>query len=209
MSGSALPRAGGAARSGAAAPDTPRRAPPGRPESRSRRRLPGKFPVPFRSFLSNTFCSSSLLRSLLRLPSPLRAPPQRSPQPGQSWCVQSPSVPSGEFLDQVVVPIGRRGGEEPGDERAEANQAAAARGGAGPGRGDRGRGRGPASREAVARADRTRGGAGGAAGSPNRAAVAGEPPWRLGVRQFPPGKAKDGGAETQSLVLKGAGRIEN
>lgn len=32
---------------------------------------------------------------------------------------------------------------------------------------------------------------------------------RLGVRQFPPGKAKDGGAETQSLVLKGAGRIEN
>lgn len=41
------------------------------------------------------------------------------------------------------MPIGRRGGEEPGDERAEANQAAAAWGGAGPGRGDQGKGVGP------------------------------------------------------------------
>lgn len=42
------------ARSDAAAADTPRRAQPGHPKSRRRRRC-GRFPVPFRSFLSNTF----------------------------------------------------------------------------------------------------------------------------------------------------------
>ncbi|XP_057559545.1 serine/arginine repetitive matrix protein 1-like isoform X2 [Hippopotamus amphibius kiboko] len=59
----------------------------------------------FQKFSLQHLCSSScLLRSPLHGPSPPRAPP-----PGPSWCLRSPSVPSGEFLDQVVVPIGRRG----------------------------------------------------------------------------------------------------
>ncbi|XP_072810356.1 uncharacterized protein [Vicugna pacos] len=69
----------------------------------------------FQKFSLQHLCSSSsLLRSPFRVPSPLRAPLRSSPPPGPSGRSHSPSVPSGEFLDQVVVPIGRRGGREPG-----------------------------------------------------------------------------------------------
>ena len=55
-------------------------------------------------------------------------------------------------MDQVVVPIGRRGAEERGDKEAEANQAAAAGGGARPGRDDfRGRGTRPPGKPRRAR----------------------------------------------------------
>lgn len=107
----------------------------------------------FQNFSLRHLCSSSLLlRSRLRKPSALRAPPRRSQPPGRICCLQSLWVPSGKFLDQVVVPIGRRGAEERGDKEAEANQAAAAGGGARPGRDDfRGRWTGhPGSRGARA-----------------------------------------------------------
>ena len=119
-------------------------------------------------------------------------------------------VPSGKFLDQVVVPIGRRGAEERGDKEAEANQAAAAGGGARPGRDDfRGRGTRPPGKPRRARTERgealkeRQSGPRAEKLSPeSRPGVA-----RLGMRQFPPEKAKDSGVQTGSRVLKGAGSM--
>lgn len=133
---SRAPAPGEPARSAAAAADTPRRAQPRRRENCSRR-FPGRFPVPFRSFLSNTFAPPPASSAPHSVSPPRSAPPPRPfPPPGGCWWLQSPSVPSGEFLDQVAMPIGLRGGEEPGERGWEANQRAAAGGGAGPGRGD-------------------------------------------------------------------------
>ena len=164
-------------------------------------------------FLSELFSPTPLLLLLappLPPPRTLRAPSRRSPPPGPSCCLQSLWVPSGKFLDQVVVPIGRRGAEERGDKEAEANQAAAAGGGARPGRDDfRGRGTRPPGKPRRARTERGEalegrqsGPRAGKLSLESRPGVA-----RLRMRQFPPGKAKDTGVQTGSRVLKGAGSM--
>ena len=149
---SPAPAPGKPARSEAAAADAPRRAQPWGsegPESRSRR-FPGRFPVPFRTFLSNTSAPPPASSAPpLRVPSSFCAPPRPSPSPCRSWWWLSPSVPLGEFLDQVAMPIGLRGGEEPGERRWKANQRAAAGGGAGMGRGDSGEAGPPGKRRAA------------------------------------------------------------
>ncbi|XP_074213399.1 uncharacterized protein LOC141575885 [Camelus bactrianus] len=94
----------------AAAPDAPRRARPRRSESRSCR-LPGRFPVPFRSFLSNTFAP----------PPPSSAPPSASPprsarrcdrprRPARAGARTAPRSPRGNFWTRWWCPLGE--GEE-------------------------------------------------------------------------------------------------
>lgn len=85
---SPAPAPGKPTRSEAAAADAPRRAQPwgsGGPESRSRR-FPGRFPVPFRTFLSNTSAPPPASSAPpLRVPSSFCAPPRRSPPLCRSW----------------------------------------------------------------------------------------------------------------------------
>lgn len=96
---SPAPRAG----SEAAAADT----------SEPERSPPWQVSCSFQKFSLPHLCSSS---GVLPAPSLPCAPPPPSLPPGRRGLPPSLRVPSGEFLDQVVLPIGRRGGEGPGEE---------------------------------------------------------------------------------------------
>lgn len=103
----------------------PSRGGAGQQRSRSRRHArraqPGSLPAGF-LFLSELFSPTPLLLLLPRLPllpPPRALPPLRpaaaGPATGSRLVVAEPLLgPLGGFLDQVVVPIGQRGREEPG-----------------------------------------------------------------------------------------------
>lgn len=142
--GSALPRAWGAKPQ----PRTPRDArSPGAWEPQ--RSPPRQVSCSFPKFALQHLRSSSCV---LLAPSLLCAPPPPALPPGRWGWPPSLLLPSGGFLDQVVVPIGRRGGEAPGEEGVRGQSGSNGRGrswaGAGRLRGGR------ATREAARRAGR-------------------------------------------------------
>lgn len=94
-------------------------------------------------FLSEVFSPTPLLLLLppplpLRLPSPLGAPPRPSPPPRGSWWCRAPRSPRGNFWTRWWCPLGAGEERRLGRRGREANQGAAAGGGAGRGRDDAG-----------------------------------------------------------------------
>lgn len=160
------PAPGELARSGAPAGDTPRPAQAGGPESLSRR-LPVRFPVSFRSFLSNTFAPPPRPPSSASPPFSAPRRGRHSHREGASDC-RAPGSSPGNFWTRWWCPLGKGEERSPGRRERAANQGAAGGGGAGSGRGDSGRPGHPGSRSCGhwgGRADGTPGGAGRAAGA--------------------------------------------
>lgn len=186
----AAPRAAGTARAtewpGSALPRAGRSRPGAKPQTAATcaaREPPGRFPVSFRTFLSCTFAPppSPPPPSLLRVPSLLRPAAAGAATGSLLVAAEPPRSSRGNFWTRWWCPLGKGEERSPGRRGRAANQGTAAGGGAGPGPGGSGEARPPGKTQRGRlgpRADKTRGGAGGAARARPREGRALQPPSR-------------------------------